>query len=107
MEFLKEKPIRQKFYNFKDGESQNIFKTLTSQTTKFTDCLKGEESFTRKVENWRKVLISFCEKSFKKTRLKKAKMKPISGALKMLFNERNNIMKKKRFENYNCPTCDS
>ena len=50
MEFLKEKPIRHEFYNFKDGESQNIFKTLTSQTTKFTDCFKGEESFTRKVE---------------------------------------------------------
>ena len=68
---------------------------------------QGEDSFTRKVENWRNVLKSFCEKSFKKIRLKKAKTKPISGALKVLFNERNNILKKKRFDNFNCPTCDS
>ena len=73
MEFLKEKPWRQEFYNFNDSESLKIFNTLTSETTKFTNCFEGEGSFLRKVENWRKTLKLFCDKSFKKIRLKKQK----------------------------------
>ena len=51
LEFLKEKPIRQEIFNFMDEKAQNRFKTITSNTSDFTDCFKGETSLFKKVEN--------------------------------------------------------
>ena len=71
LEFLKEKPIRQEMFNFKNEKSQKLFKTQTSETLEFTNCFEGGETLEKQVENWREVLNSYCKKSFKKIRIKK------------------------------------
>ena len=48
LEFLKEKPIRQEMFNFMDEKAQNQFKNLTSKTSEFTDCFKGEAPLLKK-----------------------------------------------------------
>ena len=89
LEFLKEKPIRQEMFNFKNEKSQKLFKTQTSETLEFTNCFEGGETLEKQVENWREVLNSYCKKSFKKIRIKKEKIKKISPKIKALINKRN------------------
>ena len=89
LEFLKEKPIRQEMFNFKNEKSQKLFKTQTSETLEFTNCFEGGETLEKQVENWREVLNSYCKKSFKKIRIKKEKIIKISPKIKALIKKRN------------------
>ena len=41
IEINKERPERQEMFNFKDRNSQKMFKTNTSETNQFTECLIG------------------------------------------------------------------
>ena len=66
LEFQKEIPERREVFNFKDSESQEKFKISTSDTKAFTNCFSGDLPLLQKVENWRKVLKSFCQKSFRR-----------------------------------------
>ena len=95
LEFQKEKPARQEMLNFKDEKSQKLFQMLTSETTQFTDCFKGDNTLLEKIEKWRGILKSFCEKSFKKIRIKRSGTQQISAILKELINKRNQLMKRK------------
>ena len=61
LEVTKEKPERQEVFNFKDTESQEIFKALTSETEIFTDYFNNKLPLLQNVENWRKTLKSFCQ----------------------------------------------
>ena len=101
LEFKNEKPVRQEIFNFKDTKSQEIFKNLTSETTAFTECFEGEVPLLQKVEKWRKVLQSYCKKSFSKIRIKKPKTDKISKPLSVLIDKRNKLLKQKgsSFEN--------
>ena len=38
LEVIKEKPERLELFNFKEKESQDKFRVLTSETTNFTEC---------------------------------------------------------------------
>ena len=117
LEFLKEKPVRQELFNFKDEISQRMFQTLTSETKQFTDCFKGEAPLLEKIENWRQILKSSCEKSFKKIRIKKSKTQQISAKLRTLINKKNLLIKKRKMfvstknsdeckHKYTCENCD-
>ena len=94
LELLREKPVRNEMFNFKDVNSQKMFTNLTSNTTKFTSCFEGQSSLEEKVQNWRDVLKTVCKQSFKKIRVKQSR-KNISSTLKALINRRNKLIKEK------------
>ena len=91
VQIIKEKPVRQEIYNFKNKECQARFQTLTSETQDFTDCFQNNKlSPLEQVEKWRKVLKTYCGKAFRKIRIRKnQKMKPINPELSKLIDERN------------------
>ena len=94
LHIIKEKPVRQEIYNFKNRNCQNEFKILTSETTDFTNCFKNNNlSPLEQVEKWRKTLKAYCSKSFKKIRIKKKQnLKPLNPELLNLINERNKLI---------------
>ena len=63
LEFSREKPERREILNFKNSKAQDTFKMLTSETDAFTDCFSGDLPLFQKVENWRIVLNSNCQKA--------------------------------------------
>ena len=66
LQFSKLKNESITIYQFKNIESQQLFKKLTSITSKFTDCFSNELSFEEQTTKWRNVLETFFKKSFKK-----------------------------------------
>ena len=89
LKFTSEKPERIEIFNFKDIESQNIFRKLTSDTKEFTNCFLDSSPLKLQVEKWREVLNSYCKKAFKKIRIKKKRIKPIKHEIASLIDERN------------------
>ena len=87
--FSKIKNERLEIYQFKNTESQQIFKSLTSNTIDFTNCFDNELPFEEQATQWRKVLNNFFQKSFKKIR--------ISNKPKKKMTELNIMMEKRRF----------
>ena len=61
-----EKPVRKEIWNFKDKESQNVFKIQTSETKEFSKCFENNLFLFEQFENWRKVLKIHCNQAFKK-----------------------------------------
>ena len=93
IEITKEKSERLEVFNFKDENSQKVFKINTSETDEFTKCFEGEDQLIEKIEKWIKVLDNECSKAFKKIRIKDRKMKPISRKISSLIYKRNNIIR--------------
>ena len=60
------KPGRKEIYNFKNKESQDMFKEITTNTQKFSECFNNDLPILKQVENWRNVLKSHCQRAFKK-----------------------------------------
>ena len=46
--------------NFQDIVGQQKFKENTSNTTEFTDCLIGNETFHKQMDNWKHLLENHC-----------------------------------------------
>ena len=93
LHIIKEKPVRQEIYNFKNKDCQAQFKTLTSETKAFTNCFQNSLSPLEQVENWRKVLKLFCGKAFRKIRIQnKQKIKALNPDLSKLIDERNQLI---------------
>ena len=63
--------------NFKDLVGQYKFKENTSNTTEFTDCLKGNEPFHIKMDNWKPLLDKHCNKAFSKRIIRKTCLRNI------------------------------
>ena len=84
-----EKPVRTEMFNFKNSEGQAKFKQLTSETSEFTNCFKSNESLLDQVENWQKVLKSFCSKAFSKIRIKNKNFIPMNMKISNLISRRN------------------
>ena len=93
LEITKEKQERHEIYNFKDKESQQLFKMNTTETSDFTDCFDGENSLLENIEKWRKALEKHCSIAFKKIRIKDNKTKPLSKRITSLINKRNSLTK--------------
>ena len=87
------KPERIEIFDFKDEISQKNFRKSTSETNEFTNCFIENAPLMSQIEKWRGVLNSHCKKVFKKIRIKKKNMKPVSSALVRLINERNALSK--------------
>ena len=50
LEFIKEKPEREEFFNFKDKEGQDRFRKITSETEEFTNCFEDGTSLHQLAE---------------------------------------------------------
>ena len=80
--------------NFKDRDSQKKFQELTSLTNEFSNCFKNERPLLCQVEMWQEVLLKYCNKSFKKIRIRRKNIKPLEAPLNNLIDERNNLAQK-------------
>ena len=60
--FEKIKEERLEVFQFRNKESQQVFKTLTSDTRDFTNCFKDDLTFEEQSTNWRRVLDSYFQK---------------------------------------------
>ena len=92
LKIVSEKPERLEIYNYKDEESQEKFKMLTSETDEFTNCFKNDKPLQKQVDDWFKVLKTFCQKSFNKIRIRKRKSQPIKASLANLIDKRNGLL---------------
>ena len=92
MEIISEKPERQEIFNFMNKQSQEAFKIRTTETKEFTDCFSGDEPLLQKIEKWRRVLKLHCSGAFRKIRIKKNTLKPISKRLSSLIDQRNRLV---------------
>ena len=73
--FSKLRNERIEVFQFRNKESQAIFKTLTSNTSEFTECFQNGLSFQEQSTNWRQLLDKYFNKSFKKIRITNKKSK--------------------------------
>ena len=55
----KNKPERMELFNFKDPNGQQLFRELTTNTNKLTQCFEGDISFEKQSQNWFKCLNSY------------------------------------------------
>ena len=83
IDVIKEKPEKQEVFNFKNKKSQEVFKTITSETNEFNDCFKDESNLLTKIEKWRK----------KKIRISNKKLKPLDKKISSLISRRNTSSK--------------
>ena len=94
IKIVNEKPEKQEIFNFRDSESQELFRTITSETNEFTNCFNGKSTLIEKIENWRQILNSYCTRAFKKIRINHKKLKPPDKKISELINKRNEMIVK-------------
>ena len=93
LQFSKLKEERITVYQFRNKESQQLFKTLTSNTEDFTNCFNNDLSFEEQTRKWRQVLETFFQKSFKKIRITN-KQKKTNSEINTLMERRRTLKKK-------------
>ena len=96
LEFSSVKPERMEIFQFKNLESQALFKKLTSNTTEFSSCFQDETDFVDQANKWRKVLNNYFHKSFKKVRITNKKQK--KTGINDLMERRKQLLKKQLLE---------
>ena len=69
-------------FNFKDKNSQIVFKGITSETEEFTNVLDNRCNLSDNANNWLKVVKSHCKRAFKKIRIRTRSIKPWTHGLK-------------------------
>ena len=57
-----------------------------TNTEAFSDCFKSEEPLDIQIKNWERDLESFCQKAFKKVRIRRKSIKPINSRIKRLLD---------------------
>ena len=88
------KKERIKIFDFKNKESQNAFKILTSQTTEFSSCFDNKMKFEDQALKWRKVLDNHFQKAFKKIRISSKVKKKKKSEITELMDKRSKLKKK-------------
>ena len=73
LQYEVKKPLRVEAYNFKDVDSQKVFKEITSISNSLSDCFKSEEPFQKQIKKWEHVLKSHVVTAFPKIRSQKRK----------------------------------
>ena len=63
------KPKRVEFFNLKNGEGQERFKSLTSNCEKLSKCFENSDNFSKQATKFEKVLKSCIQQSFTKIRI--------------------------------------
>ena len=91
--FSSAKPDRMEIFQFKNTESQGLFKSLTTETLDFTNCFEDDLPFEIQAQKWRKCLNTYFHKSFKKVRITN-KPKKNNSTLGLLLSRRSALKKK-------------
>ena len=69
LQFSSLKSERIEIFQFKNRDSQVIFKELTTNTTDFSSCFENNFSLEDQANNWKNVLNDYFHKAFKKVRV--------------------------------------
>ena len=69
-----EKPEKIEILNYRNKNSQIRFKENTTKTSEFSDCLKSNLSFSKKIQNWKHILEKHCKTAFPIIRIRKKKL---------------------------------
>ena len=93
LEVMKQKTDRRIIYNYRNQNSFEQFKRITSNTNKFTNCFMTNEPFSKQEKIWTKLLNGAIRKSFDRIRVKKRQ--PISCEK---FKRRKNAIKFKNIK---------
>ena len=88
-----EKPVRTEVWNLKCEKSQEIFKQQTSETKEFSECFQKKLPIFKQIENWKNILKSKIQSSFKKIRIKGDPKKMLHPEMSILIDKRNKLMK--------------
>ena len=91
---LESAPVKRKkveIFNFKDLNSQIVFKEITTKTEEFTKSLEYVHTVSKGAAIWLETVKSHCKKAFKKIRIRTKKIK-LSAADK-LITERNKLVR--------------
>ena len=81
---------RKEVFNLKNVKNQKIFKAVTSETSKHSDCFQTEEVFSEQCLKWKNSLFSSISESFRKIRITG---KPKETEIGRLIAERNSLKK--------------
>ena len=93
LQLVSSKPERKEIYNFKDTKSQETFHKMTSNTKEFSNCFQNNLPIHVQVQNWRRMLKSYCQNILKKIRINgKKRSKPLNVKISALIDERNKIV---------------
>ena len=95
LEIQNVKPERIEIYDFKKRENQEKFQKLTSGTTEFTECFNSNAPLNVQIENWRKVLKSYCKKAFTKIKIKRKRSPIVNKEICELLKIRGEIRSRK------------
>ena len=85
------RPTRVTIYNFNDQQARDNFKSLTSETCRFTECFKSLQPLQVQCEDWKQTLSAYCKKAFPVIRVRAKQLKP--SAADHLIGERNKLKK--------------
>ena len=91
LEYVSEKPERVELFHFKNKEAQAKFQKMTSETNEFTDCFEDDNMLQLQIEKWRRILKKYCQKAFKKIRIRRKNIKPVKSSTSSLISERNRL----------------
>ena len=69
------KPTRNIVFNFKSEQGRQIFKELTISTSDFKEYFTSMQPLQIQSEKWRSTFKSYCEKAFRKVRVRTKKLK--------------------------------
>ena len=92
LQFSNMKPSREEFFDFKNRNSQVLFKDLTTNTTVFSECFKNDLKFEEQASKWKKLLDEYFHKAFRKVRISN-KNKTKSSNIQELIQKRKNLKK--------------
>ena len=100
LDINKQKPTRREIFHFKNSESLEVFKLITSETTELTDCFLSDQTLEKQIDKWREVLNNHCMKAFKKVRItEKKSFNVIDSETTVLIDQRNRLRKIHQNEN--------
>ena len=66
--FRKQKPVREEYFNFKNKECQQLFRKLLQEENNLTKCLLNDNDLESQTENWYSELNKLFLRCFKKIR---------------------------------------
>ena len=91
---LKVPPIKRakvEIIDFKDTNSQEKFKEITSETTNFTNCTDNLQPMQQHANKWLSTLKSYCRRAFKTIRIRNRNIK--ASRADCLISKRNKLLK--------------
>ena len=87
------KPEREEILNFKNKNGQQLFQQMSSESNEFSRCFENDKPLQEQIINWKKVLKSVCNRSFKKIRITHKNRVQGNDQISKLINERNILTK--------------